>query len=75
MLEKYSWNRIANFWLHEMEKYANAVKRQLPQGKGPLRASAKLDQLTPTLGGAAFQRAYDPQKALPFAGEVVERQR
>jgi hypothetical protein len=22
VLEKYSWNRIANFWLHEMEKYA-----------------------------------------------------
>jgi len=22
VLEKYSWNRTTNFWLHEMEKYA-----------------------------------------------------
>jgi hypothetical protein len=22
VLEKYSWNRTAEFWLHEMEKYA-----------------------------------------------------
>ena len=65
VLQKYSWDKTADFWLHEIEKYAKGVRLHRPHGKAPLRLrklGQRFSRRVPSCAGLA------QRESLPFQG-------